>query len=258
MIFSFPTPSLKYDDGTKLAYDIGLGKFDHHQAINRNKREHGVHYSRFGLLWEEYGRKYLNDIEVQDIEQTFKVFDYLLVNMIDAIDNGELNIESDFNIYTLSSLIELFLPKFNENKNENTSFLEATKCASTLFDLILKDAISKVKTIHIIKDKIPTIKDKTLILDEYIPYEFAIFALNLDINFVIYPSNRGGYAIKTVPTYYKGFTPKIPFKKNWGGLRDKELQEISKVKTAKFCHHNLFIAFTDTLEDAKKMIFLTK
>ena len=40
-------------------------------------------------------------------------------------------------------------------------------------------------------------------LDEYIPYEFAIFYLNLDIDFVVYPSNRGGYAAHTIPTKYK-------------------------------------------------------
>jgi len=246
------------DDGSKLAYDIGLGKFDHHQAGYTKKRENGIHYSSFGLLWQEFGRNYLKKISVEDIEKTFKVFDYLLVDMIDAIDNGEFDIKSDFNVYTISSLIELFRPKFDENKEENECFLEAVNFASILFDLIMKEAINKVKVINIIKGKKSLLKDKILILDEFIPYEFTIYELELDVDFVIYPSKRGGYAAHTVSTFYKGFTPKVPFRKEWGGLRDEELQKISGVQTAKFCHKNLFLATADTLEDAIKLIYLSK
>ena len=96
-----------------------------------------------------------------------------------------------------------------------------------------------------------------MILDEYIPYEYAIFKSNLDLDFVVYPSNRDGYAAHTVPTKYKGFTPKIPFKKEWAGLRDEELQKVSGVKTAKFCHKNLFLATAQTKEDALKLIYET-
>ena len=245
------------DDGTKLAYDIGMGRFDHHQAGYDKKRENKVHYCGFGLLWQEFGREYLKKIEIEDIETTFKVFDYLLVNMIDAIDNGELNLESKFNIYTISHLIELFRPKFDENKDENICFLEAVQFASFLFDLIMKEAISKVKTINIIKEKIPAIKDRILILEEFVPYEYAVFELGIDVDFVVYPSNRGGYAAHTIPTFYKGFTPKTSFKKEWAGLRDDEFQKVSGVRTARFCHNNLFLATADTLEDALKLIYLT-
>ena len=32
-----------HDDGTKIAYDIGLGKFDHHGADFDKKRDNGIH-----------------------------------------------------------------------------------------------------------------------------------------------------------------------------------------------------------------------
>ncbi|MBE6154901.1 MAG: MYG1 family protein [Firmicutes bacterium] len=246
------------DDGRKIAYDIGLGKFDHHQAGYNKKRENGIHYCGFGLLWQEYGRDYLKKINVDDIEKTFKVFDYLLVNMIDAFDNGEYSINSDFNIYTVSGLIELFRAKFDEDKDENECFLEAVKFGSIIFDLVIKEAISKVKQINIIKDKAKNVKDKILILDEFVPYEYAIFKLNLEVDFVVYPSTRGGYAAHTVSTYYKGFTPRVPFNKNWAGLRDEELQKVSGIKTAKFCHNKLFLVTAETKEDVLKLIYLSK
>ena len=243
------------DDGTKIAYDIGLGVFDHHQK-NLKKRDNGIHYCGFGLLFQEYGLEFLKKINILNPEDTFKVFDYLLVNMIDAIDNGEFNIKSDFNVYTLDSLIGLFRPKFNEEKDEDECFLEAVNFARGIFELVLKDAVSKVAEFDIIK-KIP-IKNKVLILKEFVPYEFAIFNLNLDVDFVVYPSNRGGYAAHTVPTFYHGFTPKVPFRKEWAGKRNKELREISGIKTANFCHNNLFLFTADTEEDVLKAVFLSQ
>ena len=244
------------DNGTKIAYDIGLGAFDHHGKNNDKKRENGIHYCGFGLLWQKYGLEYLQKIKLEDPKEVFEIIDELLVMQIDAFDNGEYSIDAPFNVYTLSNLIEEFRPKTKE-EDENECFLRAVSFASTIFDQILKDAIKKAETIKIIKSKKEWIKDKILILDEYIPYEYAIFKLNLDLNFVVYPSNRDGYAAHTVPTKYKGFTPKIPFKKEWAGLRDEELQKVSGVKTAKFCHKNLFLATAQTKEDALKLIYET-
>ena len=244
------------DNGTKIAYDIGLGAFDHHGKNNDKKRENGIHYCGFGLLWQKYGLEYLQKIKLEDPKEVFEIIDELLVMQIDAFDNGEYSIDAPFNVYTLSNLIEEFRPKTKE-EDENECFLRAVSFASTIFDQILKDAIKKAETIKIIKSKKEWIKDKILILDEYIPYEYAIFKLNLDLNFVVYPSNRDGYAAHTVPTKYKGFTPKIPLKKEWAGLRDEELQKVSGVKTAKFCHKNLFLATAQTKEDALKLIYET-
>ncbi len=246
----------EYEDDKKLiAYDIGLGKFDHHGPLYDKKRPNGIHYCSFGLLWQEYGLEYLRKNKIKNEEEVFKIFDELLVEQIDAFDNGEYHISASINIYTLSSIIDEFRPK-DSNEDEDTCFLKAVSFASTIFDAILKDAVIKNDVIE--KIKTMPIQDKVLILDEYIPYEYAIFKLGLDIEFVVYPSNRGGYAAKTISTQYKGFTPKVPFKKSWAGLRDEKLQEISGVKTAKFCHNNCFIVTAKTQEDALKLIAETR
>lgn len=238
-----------YDDENRIVYDIGGSKFDHHSP-NPQKRSDGITYCGFGLLWQEYGKEYLKKIQTENIEDTFKVLDYLFVESIDAFDNGEVVLPSKFNIYSVSSLIELFRPLNDEDEDE--CFLAACNFADTIFDKVVKNAIAKVKVIEKIKN-LP-IKNKILILDEYIPYEFACFYLKLDVNFVVYPSNRGGYAAHTIPTTYKGFQAKIPFKSEWGGLRDEELARVSGIKTTKFCHNKLFLATADTLEDALEFI----
>ena len=245
------------DDGSKIAFDIGLGKFDHHQANYNKKRANGIHYCGFGLLWQEYGLKYLRKIKVKYPEKVFNILDELLVIQIDAIDNGEYFIDAPFNIYTLAGLIEQFRPKIGKKEDENECFLKAVSFADIIFEQILNDAIGKVYALNEIEKKKRSIKDNILILDKYIPYEYAIFKLELDVNFVVYPSNRGCYAAHTVPTKYKGFTPKIPFKKEWAGLRDEELQKVSGIKTAHFCHKKLFLATATTKEDAIKFIYET-
>lgn len=243
------------EDGTKLAFDIGLGPFDHHGADDDKKRENGIHYCGFGLLWQEYGLKYLKKIKVKNPEKVFEIIDELLVIQIDAFDNGEYSFDAPFNIYTLPGLIEQFRPKIGTNEDETECFLKAVAFADTIFEQILKDAIGKTEVIEKLEKMSSNIKDKILILEEYIPYEYAIFKLGLDINFVVYPSNRGGYAAHTVPTKYKGFTPKIPFKKEWAGLREEQLQKISGIKTARFCHKKLFLATAESKEDAIQLIY---
>lgn len=241
-------------DKTKFAYDIGDGEFDHHSSqvkIRKNK----IHYSSFGLLWHKLGMKYLKKINIENKQEVFEIFDDLFVIQIDAFDNGDYNLDSPFNIYTVSKLIELFRPLKNED--ENTCFLLSVKVASLIFDQVLKDAIKKAESVKKIKASKSKIKDKILILDEFIPYEYALFKCNLDVDFVIYPSNRGGYVAHTVPISYESFTPKIPFKKEWAGLRDEKLQIISGIKTAKFCHKNLFLATAETKEDALMFIYKT-
>lgn len=245
------------DDGKKLAYDIGLGKFDHHGRDFDKKRANGIHYCSFGLLWQKFGLEYLEKINVDNKERVFAILDELLVTQIDAFDNGEYNLDAPFNIYQLSSLIELFRPKIGTEDDENECFLKAVSFADTIFEEILQDANQKARCITIIEHQASKIKDKILLLDEYIPYEYALFKLGLDVNFVVYPSNRGGYAAHTVPTKYKGFTPKIPFKKEWAGLRDEALRQVSGIKTARFCHNNLFLATADTLRDALEFIYKT-
>ena len=42
------------DDFDGIVFDIGRGKYDHHQKDSRI-RENGVPYAAFGLLWEVLG-----------------------------------------------------------------------------------------------------------------------------------------------------------------------------------------------------------
>ena len=47
-------PTVGIQEGAFI-YDVGRGKFDHHQ-IDALKRDNGIPYSSIGLLWKEFGR----------------------------------------------------------------------------------------------------------------------------------------------------------------------------------------------------------
>lgn len=71
----------------KIVYDIGLGEFDHHQKNRNGQRKNGIYYSSIGLLWRKFGRKYLEELEVKNVDKTFQYMDDELIQYIDATDN---------------------------------------------------------------------------------------------------------------------------------------------------------------------------
>ena len=60
----FRTTSVNPDlvDPSVLVYDIGRGKFDHHQ-IDALKRDNGITYCSLGLLWKEFGQDFLTKLD---------------------------------------------------------------------------------------------------------------------------------------------------------------------------------------------------
>ena len=51
-------------DANILVYDVGRGKYDHHQ-LDAKKRDNNITYSSFGLLWQDFGRDFLKKYEMK-------------------------------------------------------------------------------------------------------------------------------------------------------------------------------------------------
>ena len=51
-----------------LVYDIGAGKYDHHQLGGNGARQNGVKYAACGLIWKEFGKQLLEKYNVEDDE----------------------------------------------------------------------------------------------------------------------------------------------------------------------------------------------
>jgi uncharacterized UPF0160 family protein len=240
----------------KIIYDIGFGEFDHHMP-DAKTRPNGIKYSSFGLLWEKYGKDYLIQESISNVDEVFDIVTKDLVEQVDANDNGQFpKIETNHRVTTLPDIFKLFNPKVFSDEQEDIQFIKAVNVAKTLLEEEILYSITKVETKKIILDKLKDNDKKYLILDKYLPYEETLLTeeLGKDILFVIYPSKRGGYAIKTVPKSMEDRSLKLPFPKEWKGLRDKELEEKSNIKGLIFCHNSQFIATTTSLDVAIEVV----
>lgn len=238
-----------------ITYDIGFGKFDHHGVDARYRENSNLKYCSFGLLWEEYGKTYLNQIKTEDKEMLFKAIETKLVKQIDGIDNGVFyKIDSPYEILDLDKIIDNFNNTWNEQTDNNENFLRAVQFAEIIFDNLIKKENSTITATKRIEKKIETVKENILILDEYMPYSDAIFnssnELAKTIKVVILPSNRGGYNIKPLTISKDDRDLIVNWPLEFRGVHDEELAKISGVKTAFFMHATGFLASTETLSDA--------
>lgn len=245
----------------KIIYDIGLGKFDHHQIGGNGKRDNGTLYSSCGLIWKEYGKLFLKKRNYENINELFEIVDKDLIEYIDANDNGDFpSIDTSYNYVHLSKLISEFNVKWNEDIDNDINFIKAVNFADIIFENKLKSITSKLNAREIIEDAIEISENNIMYLDRFAPWqEFLLNSENeksKDILFVIFPSNRDGYTIHCVPKNLDTFENRKDFPKKWAGLKDKELSEISGIGGAIFCHNNRFIAGAKTKDDAYKLAIL--
>ena len=236
-----------------IVYDIGRKKFDHHQE-DAKKRENGIIYSSFGLLWQEFGRKFLEKRNVENIEEVFQGIDKDFVEMIDAIDNGIFpKIEAIYKVKTISDMIKLFNPSYGSNQNENEQFLKAEKIAKQILEEEILNIVGKVKANKKLEKIIELNQDKNyLLLDEFLPYEESILNNEKANNlyFAIFPSNRGGYTIKTISKSQEDRNYRMEIPIEWAGLIDEELEKVSGIKGLTFCHNNRFVLSCQSKEIA--------
>lgn len=242
----------------KFVYDIGGGKFDHHQIGGNGQRNSGIKYAAFGLVWKEFGRKYLQKKQVNNIEECFNMFDKNFVQFIDAGDNGQIKYENiDINLVTLSDIIEGFNPNWNEDTDPDEKFTEALQIAKKVFDNKIESTISKCNAKKFVEQAIENSENGIMILDKFMPYQEFILESNNEkagkILYVVFKSNRKGYTIKAVPKKMGSFENRKSFPKEWCGLRNEELQTVTGVKTATFCHNMGFICVANEFEDALKL-----
>lgn len=242
----------------KVVYDIGGGKFDHHQLGGNGQRESGIKFAAFGLLWKEYGKKYLEEINAKNIDDCFYMFDKNFVQFIDAGDNGQIKYENiDIKLVTLSDVIEGFNPNWNEEIDTDKKFEEALILARKIFENKIESTIAKCEAKEFVEKAIENSENGIMILDKFMPYqEFVLESKNKkakEILYAIFKSNRKGYTIRAIPKKLGSFENRKKFPDEWAGLRNENLQKATGVKTATFCHNAGFICVADEFEDALRL-----
>ena len=252
------TPEVEQVRDNQYVYDIGGGELDHHQFGGNGERENGVKYSSCGLVWRKFGKDVIKKYTDEKIDEVWKKLDKDLVQYIDAGDNGQIpTIDLDYKLVQLAGIISAFNPNWDEEVDPDDKFIEAVKFANVVFENSIKSTISKVKAKEEVELAINNSKDGIMVLNKYLPWKETLLESDNEkaklINFAVFPSNRGGYNVYTVPIQAGSFESRKLLPEEWAGLRDEELQKVTNVKTASFCHNKRFICVAGTKEDALKL-----
>lgn len=212
-----------------LVFDIGLGKYDHHQT-DKALRPDGTPYCGFGLLWRDFGYLLCPDLGAwSKVDQT-------LVVQIDKADNGIAQ-------NPLSATIKTMNPKWDHMDSEGVCFCRAMVIAMQ----ILKSHVDYANSEIAARDEVVKNYDgsEILVLDRYLPWQRTVICDDRlkNVLFVVYPSQRGGWNVQTVPTQIGTFENRASFPENLLGHADEEMG-------ITFAHTSNFLISCKTKEKA--------
>jgi uncharacterized UPF0160 family protein len=223
--------------------------FDHHQRNFTLKRESGIPYASFGLVWKQYGESLCRS------SKTSEYIDSVISQAIDADDNGidiyGTKIEG-VGLHTLSDIIESFVPRhvddddkvqigFDRALNFATAYMKRQiKLAKEFFEVALPNIRNAIKMAEDPRILIFKKFDKTWL--NFIARESEA------AQFVIFPTHRKTWAIRSVPKRGQKFEYCKLLPAEWGG-RQKDFAEISDVQDALYCHNGCFLAELTALKE---------
>jgi len=247
------TRNIEVINKADLVIDVGgeynpeTGRFDHHQKGGAGQRENGIPYSSFGLIWKKYG------LQICDgNEELAKSIDAGLVSTIDAIDCG--HVEGVSQGISLSQTISMFNPTWQESEHFDECFDEAVNFASRVLSRFIAAASGGLNAKSIVIDAINNAVDaRVIILEKYVPWKKTVHAFSETALYMVYPSSTGEWRIQTVPVEPGSFEDRKSLPKPWGGLSESELQQVTNIPDAMFCHNGLFIAGAKSFESTMKM-----
>lgn len=223
-----------------IVFDIGWGKFDHHQS-GAPVRENGVPYAAFGLLWKEYGSFLLGE-EADSFDEHF-------IQPLDLEDNTGCG-------HPLASAIGAFNPCWDSDENPDENFLKALDVAFAILSRKIEEVNGIRRAGALVKSAVETMQNRIVILEQFAPWKQ--FVVTSDAQFVVSPSHRGGFSAQGVPVSLQDNSLRLPFPQEWAGKSAEELQKLSQIPTLRFCHNNRFLISADTLEDAVAACRLTQ
>ncbi|MEK7564098.1 MAG: MYG1 family protein [Patescibacteria group bacterium] len=239
-----------YDVGG--VYDEATNKFDHHQVGGAGKGENGIEYSSFGLVWKKFGA------EVCESSEVAEKINKKLVSPIDAHDNGMDLVKNMYDTapYFVQYFFYSMVPTWLEDQdktNYDKMFLESVEIAKK----ILFREIAQARDLLIAEKSIQEIYENTtdkriVTFDRNYPPAQIIQNFKETL-FIIYPRSDGTFGVRTVRENSESFGNRKDFPKAWGGLMEEELQNITGVSDAIFCHRALFLAVARSLEGATKL-----
>jgi uncharacterized UPF0160 family protein len=149
-----------------IVFDIGGGKFDHHQE-DSEKRENGMPYAAFGLLWREYGESLIcTGCSSKQVSREAQRFDESFVQPLDETDNTGSPSQ-------LSGVISCFNPTWDSEESVDQCFIRAVELAETILKRKLEGVMSVQRAAELVEKALAESKDNIVILPRYMPWNIS-------------------------------------------------------------------------------------
>lgn len=245
-----------------IVSDVGNGKYDHHH-VDKIRRENGIPYCGFGLLWRDFGISYINakfpDLSnLKEQQEVAEKVDTILIQQIDAQDNGVDVMTSQVPIMTLCDIIYTFIPTGAGEDEIEKGFFEAVEFAKKILYKITKKFVDSYENYRMIKNELKKQNVKQshiLVLEKSVPWKDTVLELdrNENVLYVVYQDVTGSWCTQTVPKEANSFAARKDLPKTWDGLNNDDLSKLTGIENCTFCHPALFICGNNTKEGAISM-----
>ncbi len=243
----------------KIIYDVGSDYdaakfiFDHHQR-NAPLRDDGQPYSSFGLIWHHYGRDYLTNLGIPaaDLDKTHRAIDTDFVLPVDLLDNGAFALKDAGAMASmvLPGLLETLKPAFDDPDPTATdrAFLDALAIARRFLEARVASSAAKLRAEAMVQAAITAAgTDRVLELPMGMPFRSAVERAGADhLLFVIHPRDGSDWCITGIRRADEGFALRADLPEAWAGHSGADLEAITGVPGASFCHNARFIAAAKT------------
>lgn len=228
-------------------------RFDHHQVGKAGERSNGIPYASFGLVWKKFGADLCgSDTVANKIDMKF-------IQPIDASDNGVdlfKNLIDDVSPFSISSIVHLFYPTWKEEgKNIDDTFIEVVSYAKFLLSRIIKTTIDECEAEQFVLDAYNNSIDKRVVVVESNKYPWdEVLSKFPEPLYAIYRSlSEENWNMKCIRNNQNSYVCRKYLPESWAGKANDELESITGVSGAKFCHNNRFVAAAKTKEGILKM-----
>ncbi len=235
-------------------YDPATNRFDHHQMGGAGKRENGIPYASFGLVWKTYGEK------ISGSNVVAGMVDKRLVQPIDAMDNGMDLMTSKIpgiQQYVFQNITGAFNPTWKEDDSHiDETFMELVAFARIILKREIKQATDNASMIPLLQKAYDEAPDKRIIiLDEPIPWDNVELLNNHpEPLYVVRPNRQDpNWKVEAVNISKYTFECRKYMPEAWGGKRHEELAAVTGIPESVFCHNNRFLAVTKTKESAIRL-----
>lgn len=230
------------------------GHFDHHQRESAGERN-GIPYSSFGLIWKHFG------LQLCDGDQfAWETIEKKIAYPVDAGDNGINTYDPTLpgvQPLLFHHIVFAFHPTWKEKEagvHTDGQFMELLVLAKKFMERELTVARDEEEGARLVREIFEEVEDKQIVvLDRDLPWEEEL-AKHTEPIFVVSPryspETDTTWRVEAVRSDVYTFESRKRLPLAWSGHMNADLEAVTNVPGAIFCHKKGFLATAKTKDAA--------